>query len=66
MTIGFLGGKLCVDKCQADVLQPSLSCPVAVLLSNHSQGKALQGWQGEWEATAGSHTGMTEKQRVIC
>lgn len=60
MTIGFLGGKLCVEKCLADVLQPLLCCPVAVLLrSNHSQVKALQGWQGEWEATAGSHTGSS-------
>lgn len=60
MTIGFLAGKLCVEKCWADVPQTLLCCPVAALLSsNHSQVKALQGWQGEWEATAGSHSGRT-------
>lgn len=60
MTIGFLGGKLCVEKWRADVLQPLLCCPVAVLLRrNHSQVKALHGWQGELEATAGAHSGRT-------
>lgn len=54
MTIGFLGGKLCVEKCRADALQTSLCSPVAVVLqSNRSRLKALHGWQSESEATAG-------------
>lgn len=53
MTIGFLAGKLCVEKRWADAPQTSLCSPVAVLLkSNRSPVKALQGWQSESEATA--------------
>lgn len=64
MTIVFLGGKLCVEKWRADVLQPLLCCPVAVLLRrNHSQVKALHAWQGELEATAGAHSGRTKADR---
>lgn len=35
MTIGFWGGKLCVEKLQADALQALLHSPVAVLLRSH-------------------------------
>lgn len=58
MRIGFLGGKLCVEKWWADVLQPLLCCPVAVLLRrNHSKSRHSTAGKVSWKPQLGLTVG---------